>query len=334
MSDNTPRRQHRLLLALLAGLLAPGFAQAQHTANVPTHPRDGRLVHHVTQDAQQPPVRAPISFKFGTVDYPDGPDSDAQAINDKNIIVGTYGGDLPDFRQGLPAYGFLLKSGSFKKIVYPKAPITLPFGLNSSGEVVGYYSLDPADESGHGFTLVGNKFTTVDYPGGVQYTFLNSINKSGQIVGLYSFKGDNDSHGFLLKAGVFTDIVYPGSAGTFPYGIDDAGDIVGCYTIDNVTLHGFTLVSGVYSNVDYSGATDTCLLGLNNKGQMVGYYDEGSGTIAHGFLWQSGTFTAFDVPYAGVVTTWPFAINDSGRIVGQYWDSNNYTFGFEAKIGK
>jgi len=333
MSDNTLRRQHKLPLVLLLGLLAPGLAQAQHTAKVPPHPGVGLLVRHATLDAQRPPQRAPISFTFGTIDYPDGPDSDAQAINDHGEIVGAYGGDLPDFRQGLPAYGFRLNGSSFEKIVFPKAPITLALGVNSLGEIVGYYSLDPADESGHGFTLLGKKFTTVDYPGSAQYTIANAINKSGHVVGYYNFPNAN-THGFLLKAGVFTDIDYPGSSSSVAYGINDAGSVVGCYSNDEVTNHGFTLVSGVYNNVDYPGATDTCLFGLNNKGQIVGYYDEGQGTVGHGFLLQSGTFTAFDVPYAGVVTTWPFAINDKGRIVGQYWDSNNYTFGFEAKIGK
>ena len=38
-------------------------------------------------------------------------------------------------------------------------------------------------------------YTTIDYPGSTQ-TFAQSINDSGQIVGLY-FDGRGDPHGFL-----------------------------------------------------------------------------------------------------------------------------------------
>ncbi len=315
-------------LAVLVMCIAP-MSGAQQPAPIAAALR----IPHASRDAQKPPPQAPTSFTFGTIDYPGGPDSDAQAINDHNEIVGAYGGDLPDFRQGLPAYGFVLKGGSFKKIAYPKAPITVAFGVNSSGEIVGFYSLDPADKSGHGFTLVGNKFTTVDYPG-AQYTLLASINKSGQTIVQACFSGEFFCRSYLLNSGVFTQLMFPEAMGTVAYGINDSGEIVGLYSNDEVTYHGFTLISGVYTSVDYPGATDTYVYGLSNSGQMVGAYDYTYNGTTHGFLLDSGTFTSFDVPYAGVVWTLPFAINDKGRIVGQYWDSNNFTFGFEAKTGK
>jgi hypothetical protein len=272
-----------------------------------------------------------VTFAFGTIDFPNAPDSDAQAVNDKNEIVGASGGDLPDFRLGLPAYGFVQKGNSFKKIAYPSAPITVPFGVNSLGEIVGFYSLDPADYSGHGFTLVGTTYTTVDYPG-AKYTSLSSINKSGQMLAQGCFSGEFFCRSFLLNSGVFTQLMFPGAAGTLAYGINDSGEIVGYYSNDKVTYHGFTLISGIYTSVDYPGATDSYLYGLNNNGQIVGAYDYTMGSTTHGFLLDSGTFTSFDVPYAGVLWTYPFGINDKGRIVGQYWDSNNYTFGFSAQI--
>lgn len=216
-----------------------------------------------------------VSFTFGTIDYPNGPQTVAQAISDKGEIVGSWGPDINDYRQGLPAYGFSLKGSSFKKIVYPSAPITVPFGVNSSGEIVGYYSLDPEDGSGHGFTLVGSTFSSIDYPG-AQHTALVAINKGGQILALACFSGVPACQSYSLQSGVFSaQILYPGSAATTVYGINNADEIVGTYSNDDVTWHGFTLISGTFTNVDYPGATDTYLTGINNSGQIVGAWDSG-----------------------------------------------------------
>jgi len=206
--------------------------------------------------------------------------------------------------------------------------------VNNSGVVVGTYSLDPLDNSTHGFWFVGKTYTTFDYPGGAQYTVATAINKSDQFVGLYDFPNDPDNHGFLLNQGVFSQITFLGALGTSPYGISDTGEIVGQYTLDNVVTQGFTLLNGVFTTITYPGATDTYVFGINNSGQIVGAYDYTPGATVHGFLLDSGNFTSFDVPYAGAVWTYPYAINNKGRVVGQYWDSNNFTFGFSAQVSK
>jgi uncharacterized membrane protein len=292
------------------------------------------------QGRQATEAQAPVvSFTFGTIDYPDAPQTVAQAINKKGEIVGSWGLDINDYRQGLPAYGFSLKGSSFKKIVYPSAPITVPYGVNSSGEIVGYYSLDPEDKSGHGFTLVGPIFTSVDYPS-AQYTELIAINKSGQILAAACFSGVSSCQAYSFQSGIFSaQILYPGSASTIAYGINDVGEIVGTYSNDEVTFHGFTLISGVFATVDYPGATDTYLTGINNSGEIVGAWDSGGvdkygNPLSHGFLLDSGTFTSFDSPYAGVASTTPWGINDKGSIVGQTVDTNDFFLGFEATIGK
>jgi uncharacterized membrane protein len=292
------------------------------------------------QGRQVPEAQAPmVSFAFGTIDYPNAPQTVAQSINKKGEIVGSWGPDINDFRQGLPAYGFALKGSSFKKIVYPSAPITVPFGVNNSGEIVGYYSLDPQDNSGYGFTLVGTKFASVAYAGAT-HTELVAINKSGQILTVASFSGVYFSQSYLLQSGTFSaQILYPGSAGSIAYGINDAGEIVGTYSNDEVTFHGFTLIAGVFMTVDYPGATDTYLTGINNSGQIVGAWDNGGvdpygNPLTHGLLLESGTFTSFDSPYAGVTSTTPWGIDDKGIIVGQTVDANDFYLGFEATIGK
>jgi hypothetical protein len=247
------------------------------------------------QARQVPEAQAlTTTFTFGTIDFPNAPDSDAQAINDKNEIVGAYGGDLPDFRLGLPAYGFVQKGSSFKKIAYPSAPITVLFGVNSLGEIVGFYSLDPADNSGHGFTLVGTTYTTIDYPG-AQYTALVAINKSGQMIAQGCFSGEYFCRSYLLNSGTFTQIMFPGAAGTTAYGINDAGEIVGYYSYDKVTFRGFTLTSGVWGDS-----------GCSNCFGVVGTTDNGNSffgknnTVNHETLYveNDSGFSGGNTPYA------------------------------------
>jgi probable HAF family extracellular repeat protein len=326
---NSFNEKNIMALSLLGALLvfSHSFAYAQRLTpalSVVGSVGSGKRSFH----SQAPP---PISFTFGTIDYPNGPDTVAQAVNGKGVIVGSWGPDINDFRQGLPAYGFELKGTAFKKIVFPNAPITVPMGVNISGEIVGFYSTDPFDNSGHGFTLVGNTFSTVDYPGSPQYSMLSSINKSGEIVGSYNFQG-GFTQGFLLNNGAFSPIAFPGAVDTAAYGIDDAGDIVGTYSNDNVTGHGFTLINGVYTTVDPPGAVEAAVSGINNNGQMVGFYTD-TNSITHGFLLQNGTFTTLDSPYAGVAATLAWGINDKAVIVGQTIDLNNFFLGFEVKVG-
>lgn len=329
------------ILLLLSGSAAWSQVQQkysqQQTRVALAWPRSTAAEHPALPAREGQPLA--VSFTFGTVDYPNAPQTVAQGINKKGEIVGSWGADVNDYRQGLPAYGFSLKGGAFKKVAYPSAPITVPFGVNYSGEIIGYYSLDPEDNSGYGFTLVGKTFTSVAYPG-AQYTQLAAINTGGEILALACFSGVSSCQSYSLQSGIFSaQILYPGSASTIVYGIDDAGEIVGVYSNDEVTFHGFTLIGSTFTSVDYPGATDTYLTGINNSGQIVGAWDNGGvdkygNPLSHGFLLESGTFSSFDSPYAGVSSTTPWGINDKGMIVGQAIDANDFFLGFEATIGK
>ena len=76
---------------------------------------------------------------------------------------------------------------SFTTIDVPGARETAAYGMNNSGEIVGYYVADPL--AIHGFLDTGGSFTTIDAPGATAGTFLYGINNSGQIVGAFSGTG-------------------------------------------------------------------------------------------------------------------------------------------------
>ena len=75
----------------------------------------------------------------------------------------------------------------------PGSTFTLPHGINSSGQIVGFF-LDST--GGHGFLRdKKGSFTTIDVPGSLG-TNATGINSSGQIVGVF---GDSTGavRGFL-----------------------------------------------------------------------------------------------------------------------------------------
>jgi uncharacterized membrane protein len=161
-------------------------------------------------------------------------------------------------------------------------------------------------------------FTTLD---GYEAT---GINDSGQIVGL------SDYGGFLYSGGVYTRINFPDASrfsATFPFGIINAGQVVGAY-YDGATeiYHGFLLSGGSYRTFNPPGSSYAIAWGINGSGQIAGSYRTG-GLFSpdHGFVLSGGTFTTVDVP--GSISTLANGINNLGQIVGKYYaPSSNLHF--------
>jgi probable HAF family extracellular repeat protein len=117
-----------------------------------------------------------------------------------------------------------------------------------------------------------------------------------------------------------------GNGGTSPGGINDAGQIVGTYTVVTFshansfsTTHGFIYAGGTYTTLDAPGAF-TFASDINASGQIVGTYNSAGGPY-HGFLYSGGTYTTLDDPSASTSVfggTHALGINDAGQIVGQF----------------
>jgi probable HAF family extracellular repeat protein len=133
------------------------------------------------------------------------------------------------------------------------------------------------------------------------------------------------------------------TGGTWPYGINNSGEIVGPYyaIINNVPIgHGFLYRIGTFSLIDLSkdNAISTTPYGINSAGQIVGSYTTGGISLnplrrIHGFLYDNGTWTTLDNPSTadnalGVAFTEAHGINDSGQVVGAYTDGMAAIHGF------
>src|SRR5437588_7570892 len=115
----------------------------------------------------------------------------------------------------------------------------------------------------------------------------------------------------------FTTIDPPGARETFPFRINNAGQIVGTFSLASGG-GSFLYSAGSFTQFVVSGSLGTTPSGINDVGQIVGGFVD-SFSHPHGFVYAAGTFTQIDVP--GAFNTQAAGINDAGQIVGVFQDA-------------
>jgi probable HAF family extracellular repeat protein len=165
-------------------------------------------------------------------------------------------------------------------------------------------------------------YTTLDNPAAVSTTQPLGINDAGQVVGIFDRPIIFSTYyGFLYSGGAYTTLSDPSStafngSGTFPYGINALGQIVGYYRGGNGNNEGFLYSGGTWTTLDDPVATiSTEPAGINASGQIVGSFRDNSGY--HGFLYSGGIYTTLDGPQT-ISLTHAQGINAAGQIVGWY----------------
>ena len=228
---------------------------------------------------------------------------------------------------------------SFTTLGSPPSAVNFQYtGINSNGQIVGWYSDSSADD--FGFLYSGGVYTSLTDPSAQGsppvVTKAFGINDNGQIVGYYVslnplIAQGNNEFGFLYSGGNYTTLPWPsnnppGSASVAEAtGINKAGQIVGWYRPVGGIEHGYLYSGGSYTVLDAPGGTgNTYAEGINNNGQIVGYFVDAYGAD-HGFLYtiSSGKYTVLDDPLASspglhANGTHAYGINDSGQVVGWY----------------
>src|ERR1700722_4657264 len=232
------------------------------------------------------------------------------------IALGIALGAVPDL---------LAQPSSFTSVDFPGSIGTQAYGMNTRGDIAGFYSLP--DKSIHGFLLRGDRYTPINYPGPTS-TEAGAINAKGDTAGQYT-SSDNIPPGFLLQEEAFTILDYPGAKLTSPGSINARGDIVGGYTLPDNSRHGFLWSGGNFTTLDYPGATTTVPSGINARGDIVGGYMLAGG--AHGFLWSGNKFGSYDFPDA--TSTQAYGISARGEIAGRYV-AGGVTHGFVMSGGQ
>jgi hypothetical protein len=93
----------------------------------------------------------------------------------------------------------------------------------------------------------------------------------------------------FLDGGVYTNVDFPKAVGTFAYGINEPGTIVGNYET-KTTSYGFEFAQDNFVKMTFPGATSTASNGINLTGTIVGSYTDVSG-VTHGFVLTPTTAT-------------------------------------------
>lgn len=102
---------------------------------------------------------------------------------------------------------------TFTTIDVPGAGVTGVYGINTAGDMVGYFGTTNDAPDKHGFLLTSGNFDYIDYPGAYA-TFAFGINDSGVVVGSAQFNGGTTTRGFTYDGATFTTIRIKGKSAT------------------------------------------------------------------------------------------------------------------------
>jgi probable HAF family extracellular repeat protein len=203
----------------------------------------------------------------------------------------------------------------YSTIDFPGASATLPSGINSSGDIVGAYTLGGV---ARGFLLSRGTFTSIDYPGALE-TDAIGINSKGDVCGFFR-DASLQWHGFVFSDGAFTVQDNPiATTGTFTLGNNARGTLVGEHKIGQAFGQlGFAwlLSDGEYTQLVPPDASAAFATSINSREDVVGRLID---TTGHQLAWKLDKINGYTVfGYPGATLTNARGINARGEIVGVY----------------
>lgn len=163
--------------------------------------------------------------EFTTFFYPGtggiGTGTESTAINDHNVVVGTY-------YIGPEDSGAFVRQpdGTFESFQHGVASFTTPYGINNRGQISGQSSIGSFLRDPDG------TFHSIEVPGATE-TQAFGINNAGQVVGLYVT--EESAPGFVRDSdGTFHTVEYPGALSTLVFDINDSGRLAGYINLNEV----------------------------------------------------------------------------------------------------
>jgi hypothetical protein len=256
----------------------------------------------------------------------------------------------------------------FNTVDYPGSVFTDVRGIDNTGRIVGYASLDGItnfsftyqagvfsalssapisisalgmnDAGGivgaagfspgqQGFIFSGGAYTFVSRPGAANTEF-RGIGNGGLVTGRSFDDATATSDGFIYDpaANVFTPIPVAGSAVVFAQGINDAGQVVGSARILPAGNFGFLRDPSGAVTTFQVGGLSTSARAINNAGLIAGFASDPVTATTQAFVGNSSGFELIGVP--GAMLTAGEAINDAGQVSGVWNDASGVSHGFIA----
>jgi probable HAF family extracellular repeat protein len=230
---------------------------------------------------------------------PSGSYSTASGINNSGQVVG-----YASTSSGA-GHAFLYSGGIMTDLGATEAT-----GINNSGQVVGWATTSSG--ASHAFLYSGGIMTDLGT------TEATGINNSGQVVGFYVVGYPSDKiYAWLYSGGVRTNLGnLPGGTGSYAYGINDNGQVVGQgYNVSSGQQHAFLNSGGTMTDLGTLPGypISSIAYGINNNGQVVGA--SVARTNSHAFLYSGSTMTDLGTLPGGTGGV-AEGINNSGQVVG------------------
>lgn len=270
-------------------------------------------------------VHAEAAGNFVTIDPAHGFNTSASVINDAGDIAGSY------YDRENAIHGFVrFADGSFAIIRRDKSNILLPYVINSTDMVAGFFDKPGSDNYGFVWTVDGT-ITRVAVPGDVEATDIFGINDAGATTGNF-YPTQSGAQGFVRSMdGTFVTFrADPNAYETNADCINGKGTVAGSYMLNGDSIPHFYLRSatGGITTYDVPGSeVQGFVTGLNIHGAVVGWHTDDQDQT-HAFVRTvDGTVTSFDAPTAAFGTS-ASGINAKGYVTGSYYTSDYVGHGF------
>ena len=233
-------------------------------------------------------------------------------------------------------------------------PVSLAFGLNNSGTVVGISSTANDPDVLRAFRWINGSIIDIGTLGGPSAQAFG-VNDAGQITGQAETKDSipfNETfHAFRWQNGTMLDLGTTGGQSSRGMAVNAAGLVVGasqvciadpkhpggpCIPVGNE----FAFFWNGNSSDDLGGllgSSDSSALGINASNQVVGQSITVNGFTQprHAVLWQNGQ--PLDLGTLGGANSFAFDVNDAGLVAGFSDDASNtsqHPFIYDIRTGQ
>ena len=161
-----------------------------------------------------------------SVDFPGAAADAVLGLTNTGAVYGRYGVKGPTVSDG----AYVFQNGAFTVLNPPGSwspSYVSIFGASPSGDFYGSF-LDKATFDYKGFVYSDGAYQVLQLPG-ARYTYINSMNASGEILGLYNIPGGSGAEqAFLYDKGIYQALDFSLTGGTtLGSEINDNGQILG-----------------------------------------------------------------------------------------------------------
>ena len=264
---------------------------------------------------------ATMGHVFETIKVPGVDFLELTSTNDYGHFAGNTRGSAAE-----KAVGFTLINGEFSTYDVTDSISIGFYGLNNSGQTVGFYQ--DMNEVSHGVVVQNGELTQFDFPGAAE-TEIFGVSAAGQLIGDV-FDDVGAIHGFVGDE----QFDVPGAVITYADDMNVAGTLVGSYVDSDGAYHGYMRTAdGSYTTFEVPGGISNLeylfVNAINDAGVIVFRAKKVDDVERSYILRPDSQPTELRVP--GSVVTVARDIDTEGAIVGYYDTIDGRRHGFIAK---